>query len=492
MTEDDVNKLVAAMGERTVRRGEVIVTQGDPGTCFYVIKAGAVAVTKNDTEIARLSAGQFFGERSLITTEPANASVAACEDDAVLLTITKAAFEQSLGSLQSRIDKETRERSRPLPAGPQLQFADLRPVAVLGEGSFATVKLVEHTPTKKCYALKCMYKGHLQAEDQVDHVIAERTLLAQCTHTFLLNLVTVYSSYRQVFLLLELALGGELFSRMAQKKNRQLSEADAKLYAAMVVSVYGYLHEKSIAHRDLKPENLLFDAQGYLKLIDFGFAKKVDGRTWTLCGTPEYLAPEIISNKGHGIECDWWGLGILVYEMLAGTTPFASASGSQVETYRKIISGNFTKLSAKPYFASDGAAYLVSKLLVANPALRCGCGRDGTREVRTNGFFSEIDWGKLERREYPMPFVPQIEHERDVSNFDFFPLDKDAEGDEWDNEMAKGGTDLEKRWREHFTAPGDEMGNSPIGSVHRIHLAASETWLDKLERGEASPTPSDD
>ena len=143
----------------------------------------------------------------------------------------------------------------------------------------------------------------------------------------------------------------------------------------MVASAFSYLHARKVVHRDLKPENLLFDCDGYLKLVDFGFAKVVRDRTFTLCGTPEYLAPEIISNKGHGLGADWWTLGILLYEMLVGNPPFAA--DNQMDIYHKIMRGKYKVPSHFPKAAKE----IVSRLLSSNPAARLGCLKSGSKEV---------------------------------------------------------------------------------------------------------------
>ena len=143
----------------------------------------------------------------------------------------------------------------------------------------------------------------------------------------------------------------------------------------MVASAFSYLHARKVVHRDLKPENLLFERDGYLKLVDFGFAKVVRDRTFTLCGTPEYLAPEIISNIGHGLGADWWTLGILLYEMLVGNPPFAA--DNQMDIYHKIMRGKYKVPSHFPKAAKE----IVSRLLSSNPAARLGCLKSGSKEV---------------------------------------------------------------------------------------------------------------
>ena len=174
-----------------------------------------------------------------------------------------------------------------------------------------------------------------------------------------------------------------------------------------------------------QPENLLFDAEGYLKVVDFGFAKIITDRTWTLCGTPEYLAPEIISNKGHNIGADWWTLGILLYEMLVGHPPFVAEN--QMETYHKIMRGKYKMPANFP----RPAKAILSQFLTHNPAGRLGCWKGGTRDVTTHEFFRAIAWNDLEAKKIKMAYVPKITNPLDTSNFDDYP-DADPDAHTWD------------------------------------------------------------
>ena len=405
----------------SLESGHTVIRQGDVGTNFYIIRAGSVEIFQDDVKINTLGPGSVFGERALLTAEHTVATVTT-QSAVQLMTLDKEAFERVLPPLQDLIARgiQEREEQAARAARPTILFKDLKTVAVLGEGTFGRVRLVQWKNKGQRYpfALKCLQKGQLVYYKQVDHVVNEKRVLAACYHPFILKLEGTYCSRNQVYMLLEVALGGELFTHL--RSESKFSQEKAVLYAAMVCSSFSYLHARKIAHRDLKPENLLFDAQGYLKLVDFGFAKVIKDRTWTLCGTPEYLAPEIISNRGHGCGVDWWTLGILVYEMLVGQPPFIG--GTQLETYHKVTRGKYKMPATFPAEVKD----FISRLLMHNPASRLGCSWGGSAEVSGHEFFKAIDFKALEQRKLPMPYVPVINDPFDTSNFDSYSDDDGA------------------------------------------------------------------
>ncbi|EER06501.1 protein kinase, putative [Perkinsus marinus ATCC 50983] len=190
----------------------------------------------------------------------------------------------------------------------------------LGTGSFGRVRFVTHRDTGKHYALKILKKIAIVRLKQVDHINSEKAILKTIHHPMIVNLYGCFHDSRHIYLALEYVVGGEFFTHL--RKVGRFENETARFYAAQIVSIFEYLHSKNIIYRDLKPENILLASDGYLKLTDFGFAKIVEQRTYTLCGTPEYIAPEVLLNKGHGKAVDWWTLGILTYEMMVGYPPF--------------------------------------------------------------------------------------------------------------------------------------------------------------------------
>jgi protein kinase X len=206
-------------------------------------------------------------------------------------------------------------------------------IKTIGTGSFGKVKLSKNKKDKTIRAIKLMQKSEIIKLKQVDHIYSEFNLLQEIDHPFIVNLKGISQDTKFLYLLLEYIPGGEMFSILRQLGTFPITQA--RFYAAQIIVFFDYLHSKNIIYRDLKPENILINLDGYLKMTDFGFAKKVLDKTFTICGTPEYLAPEIILNKGHSKTVDWWTLGIILYEMVVGIDPFNDDDPMVV--YQKIV-----------------------------------------------------------------------------------------------------------------------------------------------------------
>lgn len=295
---------------------------------------------------------------------------------------------------------------------------DLR--ATVGTGTFGRVRVVkikgshDRTPL----ALKIMKKSEVIRLKQVEHVKAETAILSQIEHPFIVNLLATFQDEKRLFLVLEFINGGELFSHL--RTEGRLPDADAKFYSAEIVLAFAYLHEKNIIYRDLKPENLLIDCDGHMKITDFGFAKVVEDRTWTLCGTPEYLAPEIIQSKGHGRAVDWWALGILIFEMLAGYPPYYDENPFGI--YQKVLAGKIEFPKHLDVKAKD----LVKKLLMHDRAKRFGCLKNGAEDIQKHKWYRGIEWDQVAARKVKPAYIPAVRAPDDTSMFDRYPESTEA------------------------------------------------------------------
>lgn len=286
----------------------------------------------------------------------------------------------------------------------------------LGTGTFGRVRLVSYRHKNKktfYFALKMLKKTEIIRLKQVEHIKAEKAILSRISHPFIVNLYAHFQDEAYLYMLMEYVIGGELFSQL--RKVGRFSNDTSKFYSAEIVMALAYLHDKKIVYRDLKPENLLIDKDGHMKITDFGFAKVVEGRTWTLCGTPEYLAPEIIQSKGHGKAVDWWALGILIYEMLAGYPPFYDENPFGI--YQKILAGRIEF----PRHFDNGAKELIKKLLTADRTKRFGCLKNGAEDIKKHRWFRGVDWNKVYARKVRPPFTPAFRSQNDTSNFDRYP-----------------------------------------------------------------------
>lgn len=283
-------------------------------------------------------------------------------------------------------------------------------LTTVGTGTFGRVIVVRNKTTHEYYALKIMSIMEVLRLKQTEHVKNEKEILSQVNHPFIINLYWTCHSDRFLYMLLEFVCGGELFSYL--RNSVRFPNETANFFAAEIVSALEYLHKHSIIYRDLKPENLLLDRQGHIRICDFGFAKKVYDRTWTLCGTPEYLAPEIIQGKGHHKAVDWWALGILMYEMLAGYPPFYDENPFQI--YQKILAGKIEW----PRYIDLVAKDLIRKLLVSDRTKRIGTMKNGAEDIKRHKWFKGIDWDGVIQKKLVPPIVPKTSSDGDTKNFD--------------------------------------------------------------------------
>merc|ERR1719183_2360937 len=243
--------------------------------------------------------------------------------------------------------------------------------------------------------------------------MSEKAILCSLKHPMIVNMFGSFHDQRYIYMVLEFIVGGEFFTHL-RKAGRFDNELSC-FYGAQIACIFEYCHNKNIVYRDLKPENILINSDGYLKLTDFGFAKVIEHRTYTLCGTPEYIAPEVLLNKGHGKPVDWWTLGILIYEMIVGYPPFVDEEPMGI--YQKILAG---KIYFPKYFDKNAKA-LVKKLLTAELSKRYGNLKNGVDDIKTHKWFKDCPWEVLLQKEIAAPFKPTVKSATDTSNFEEYP-----------------------------------------------------------------------
>ncbi|KAG2200140.1 hypothetical protein INT47_012421 [Mucor saturninus] len=282
---------------------------------------------------------------------------------------------------------------------------------VIGKGSFGKVYVVRKKDTNRIYAMKVLRKSQIISRSEVTHTMAEKTVLAKVRNPFIVPLKFAFQSPNKLYLVLAFINGGELFHHL-QIQGR-FTEELSRFYAAELFCALECLHGFNVVYRDLKPENILIDYNGHIALCDFGLCKlnmTETERTNTFCGTPEYLAPELLLGKGYTKNVDWWTLGVLLYEMLTGLPPFYDENTN--EMYRKILQQELKF----PDDMSDSASSLLSGLLNRDPNARLG--NKGTDEIKNHVFFKSIDWNKLMVKAVQPPFKPSVQNVYDTTNFD--------------------------------------------------------------------------
>uniref|UniRef100_A0A8C4IG49 protein kinase C n=1 Tax=Dicentrarchus labrax TaxID=13489 RepID=A0A8C4IG49_DICLA len=296
-----------------------------------------------------------------------------------------------------------------------LSLQDFRLIAVLGRGHFGKVLLSEYRKTGTMYAIKALKKGDIIARDEVESLMCEKRIFEVVNlshHPFLVNLFACFQTPEHVCFVMEYTAGGDL---MMHIHTDVFTEPRAVFYAACVVLGLQFLHDHKIVYRDLKLDNLLLDTDGYVKIADFGLCKEGMGfgdRTSTFCGTPEFLAPEVLTDTSYTRAVDWWGLGVLIYEMLVGESPFPG--DDEEEVFDSIVNDEVRY----PRFLSTEAIGIMRRLLRRNPERRLGSGEKDAEEVKKQPFFRNVDWEALLQRKVPPPFIPSIGGKEDVSNFD--------------------------------------------------------------------------
>uniref|UniRef100_A0AAQ5ZD89 protein kinase C n=1 Tax=Amphiprion ocellaris TaxID=80972 RepID=A0AAQ5ZD89_AMPOC len=306
--------------------------------------------------------------------------------------------------------QETGEQKK----GP-LSLHDFRLIAVLGRGHFGKVLLSEYKKTGTMFAIKALKKGDIVARDEVESLMCEKRIFEivnMSHHPFLVNLFACFQTPEHVCFVMEYTAGGDL---MMHIHTDVFTEPRAVFYAACVVLGLQFLHDHKIVYRDLKLDNLLLDTDGYVKIADFGLCKEGMGygdRTSTFCGTPEFLAPEVLTDTSYTRAVDWWGMGVLIYEMLVGESPFPG--DDEEEVFDSIVNDEVRY----PRFLSTEAIGIMRRLLRRNPERRLGSGEKDAEEVKKQPFFRNVDWEALLQRKVPPPFVPSIGGKEDVSNFD--------------------------------------------------------------------------
>jgi len=455
--QDERKEAAVAWSTTDFKEGEVIFEQGDKPSSFYVLIEGEIAEIKDGVERRRLKGsavkGELFGEGALLSRSPRSVTAKVISEKAVAFSMDRASFEALLApwdqikkrgpSGESFVGRggggknKVQEVAKVNKSMGIIKREDLTILGLLGCGGFGAVQLVQHKTTQDVYALKILSKGHVVKCRMQKSVMQEKNIQRMCDSNFIVKLYACYNEPQNLCFLLELAIGGELYDTYC-KRGFHGSVKHAQYYAAATLFAFEHLHDKMIVFRDLKPENLLLDGKGFCKLTDMGLAKVVVGKTSTTCGTPDYFAPEVIAGIGHGVAVDWWTLGILIFEFVAGHAPFETASPAQ--TMKKIQAG-IEKVNFPSKLKPHGQD-LIHGLLRRQPNDRLPMKKGWTDNVKNHTWYEGFKWQPFFTNEVDPPYKPVVKNRTDTKNFAANPADKPPvipykdDGSGWDKDFA--------------------------------------------------------
>eukprot|EP01084_Bolivina_argentea_P201946 345116_1 len=407
----------------------------------YIIMTGTVYVilSPTDTTETTLSVGDYFGKNLFGNYKVTYARAAThCKilkialDDFVLIM----ASETNLNDTMLPRKKHWKDKMN------EVLLKDLEEIDLLGIGSFGKVSLVKHKTSQQTYALKKVSKHCIVKTGQETHIINEKRVLTMLESPFCIKLYATFTTERFIYFLTEPVLGGELFTLLNKKKQFQFDINWIRFFGGCVILALEHLHSMNIIYRDLKPQNLLLNSNGYLKLIDFGIAKKRNASCTLYCpANANYLAPEVIHNWIQSFPIDWWCLGVLLYEMAVGQLPFEDAENTKV--YEKILTHDPTF----PPYIDPKLRHLIELLLEKIPYQRLGAGTYGVTQIKQHAFFrKKLNFKYLNDQTIKPPYKPKIHNNKDTSNFNVFDHHEEFEEETDDIEL----NDSQFDWVQQF------------------------------------------
>ena len=401
LSNSKLEYLVQVISEEKFEDGENIVTQGENGDKFYIIKSGKVDIFINNKYIRTLNEKEHFGERALFFHEKRSATIKAV-GEVTVFSISQEDFEKNIES-----NMKEHLMNRLYLQDNIIELTDLLFKMQLGTGNYGNVCLVRNKKNKFPYAIKAISRNQINQEQLHENLELERSILLKIDHPFIVKLVKSLKDEKNIYFLMEYIKGKELFDVI--RDIGLLSKLQTQFYGASLMLSVDYLHERKIVFRDIKPENVIVNQSGYIKLIDFGTSKEIIDRTNTIIGTPHYMAPEVILGEGYSFQVDIWSIAICMYEFICGGVPFGESADEPMDVYLAIINDQMNF----PNFCKDNDFKLLMKqMLTKNPISRL----NKISQVKNHVWFNGFSWDDLIELKMNPPYLPLLKQELEDNN----------------------------------------------------------------------------
>eukprot|EP00359_Climacostomum_virens_P000322 CAMPEP_0204896828 /NCGR_PEP_ID=MMETSP1397-20131031/385_1 /ASSEMBLY_ACC=CAM_ASM_000891 /TAXON_ID=49980 /ORGANISM="Climacostomum Climacostomum virens, Strain Stock W-24" /LENGTH=891 /DNA_ID=CAMNT_0052064493 /DNA_START=685 /DNA_END=3360 /DNA_ORIENTATION=- len=395
LTPKAFEKLVKAATEQSFPENHMIIEENGPATSFFIVKTGKVDVCKNGKVVRSICKHDYFGERAILDDSIRSATVISV-GPSVCWMINKEVFLEIIDKNMMR-----KLQRRMMLQDDTVELRDLFSVQPLGQGMFGQVILTVHREKQTLYALKAVNRAKVARYDMFSWLQLEREILLQLDHEFIMKLVRTFKDSDYIYFLTEFVNGVDFFQVL--RYTGALRESDAQFYSQCLLLVLTHLNSREIAYRDMKPENIMVDEEGYPKMIDFGTAKALSGRTFTVVGTPQYMAPEVILGNGYSFTVDYWSLAIMIFEMMSGKLPFGENLTDPYEVYEEVLEG---ELKFPVFFDHrQELKDLLSKMLDRDPSERFS-----GPQLITHPWFRHHDPEALLCRRVKAPYLPRLKN----------------------------------------------------------------------------------
>ena len=402
LSENTLESIAKNMKKEKFNKGDVIIQEGTSGNTFYLISKGKVSITKEGKSLRVLDTGECLGEKSLLSNDSLRTASAIAEDKVICYVISKKEFDMILK------DPNTREYLLKKLAlqNTDIQLSDLYYIKFLGKGKFGSVSLVHNK--QNLYAIKAISIKMVEKEKMLwKYFVNERNIMLSLDHPFIVKMVKSLRNNKYCFILMEFVNQMNLDEHLSKKRTKK-NIYETQFYIGSILLMLDYLQKKYIAHRDIKPSNIMIDANGYLKMIDFGTAKVLKDYTSTIIGTPHYIAPEILQGKGYSLSCDFWSLGICMYEIFYGIYPFGNSANEVIDIYKEVLKKNlvYPKDSNKFGKVNEFIKELLSKKVNERVC--------NVSKLKQKAFFEGFEFSKLNDFQLQPPFKPE---KKDMSKY---------------------------------------------------------------------------